>query len=209
MKRCHRNGTVRAEHGLPVDGGEHADIVTDRVDDWRANEDPVERLIESRDIELSLEGIDLAAVPVAARHDRNGRQTVLVGTAVLDPFRAQNQAGTGTEDRHPVGHPPTKRIEHVALHEQHRHRGRLTARNDERVDRCQLIVGLDLARFDTEIPKDREVRSEGALERQDTDRDRAGHQPRSASLVSSVAISRPFMASPRPVDTFARIWGSW
>ena len=81
--------------------------------------------------------------------------------------------------------------------------------HDERVDRSQLFVGLDLARFDTEIPKDREVRSEGALERQDTDGDRAGHQPRSASLVSSVAISRPFMASPRPVDTFARIWGSW
>ena len=102
MKRCHRNGTVRAEHGLPVDGGEHADTVTDRVDDWRTNEDPVERLIEPRDIELSLEGIDLAAVPVAARHDRNGRQTVLVGTAVLDPFRAQDHAGTGTEDRHAV-----------------------------------------------------------------------------------------------------------
>ena len=46
MKRCHRNGTVRAEHGLPVDRGEHADVVTDRVDDWRANEDPVERLVE-------------------------------------------------------------------------------------------------------------------------------------------------------------------
>ena len=109
--------------------------------------------------------------------------------------------------------------------EQHGHRGRLAAGNDQPVDVGRDRRGAHLGRASQptadRAPRDArqtapwsartpmtgtpEAPHSGSCGRGP---DHACHQPRSASLVSEPSISRPGMAAPRPRLTLARMSGS-
>ena len=51
------------------------------------------------DVQVGLEGVDLAAVAVAADIEVNGSQGHLILAAVEDPGRQQDHSGTGAQYR--------------------------------------------------------------------------------------------------------------
>ena len=61
--------------------------------------------VETGEVEVALEGVDLAPERVAADGDVETAEGLLVGGAVLDPVGEQDHPGAGAEGRHPVGDP--------------------------------------------------------------------------------------------------------
>ncbi len=207
MERGHRDRSLAAQDGRAVDRGQHLHVVADPLDRRGPDEHGVEGVIEAVDVDVGLETVDLGAVGVAQHPHVERGEHVLVGAAVSDLRRQQDHPGAGAEHGQAGPDPLPDRLEQARAFEEHGHRGRLTAGDHERVDRSQLLGGADLDGRGAQLREDRRVGGEGPLEREDADGGR--YQPRSASLVSSVAISRPFMAAPSPVDTFTRMSGSW
>ena len=175
--------TLLAEHGLVIDGGEDVDLGTDAHDGRRPDEDRVERVIETLDIDVGLEALDLGSVRVAPGGDVDGAQRMLIRSAVDDLSTEQNQSGAGPERRETVGNPGLQRLQDGGPLQQHRHGGRLATGQDDCVDVVEggRIANLDGAR--TSALKDHRMSGETALEGQNANG--WSYQPRSASLVSS------------------------
>ena len=179
------------------------------LDPRRPDEHGVERILEPLDLQVGLEGVHLAPEGVAANLDRSSTprdrwSSRPSRTSVASMMRPAQVPKTGI----PSSRRAVSGFPQVVAVELHRHRGGLAAGYDERIDLGQLVGGADLTSLDPQTGQDLYVAGEGSLEGEDADPGRLGHQPRSARVVSSWSISRPGMASPRPVLTLARMWAS-
>src|ERR1700722_5671588 len=80
-------------------------------------------------------------------------------------------------------------------------RGRLSPGKHERVNAVERLHGANFDDLSTKGAQHRDMLADVALERQHA---HAFHyQPRSANRCSSDAVSQPFIAAPRPVETLA------
>lgn len=103
MESGDEHGALPAQDGMSVDTGEHLDVWPDLFDEWRPDEHGVERCIESLDVEIRLEGVDLPTEGVASHGDVDDAEAALIGSAVEHVAGEQDHPGTGAERRHPVG----------------------------------------------------------------------------------------------------------
>src|SRR4051794_33923482 len=93
--------------GRPVaDAGEHLDVRSGVLDPGGADEDRVDRLVESGEVEITLEGVHLPPEGVAPDGDVETAEGLLVGDAVLDPVGEHDHPGAGPEDRQGPLYPP-------------------------------------------------------------------------------------------------------
>ena len=67
--------------------------------------------VEPDDVEIGLEGVDLATVGVAAHRDVEDAEAALVVATVEDLGGQQDQPGAGAEDGQPVVEARRQRIE--------------------------------------------------------------------------------------------------
>ena len=79
--------------------GQHLDVVVDGLDPRRPDEDRSHRVGQPVDVEVLLEGVDLAAEGVAPHGDVQAADGLLPGRAVLDAVGQQDHPGTGAEHR--------------------------------------------------------------------------------------------------------------
>jgi len=79
--------------------GQHLDAGPGLLDPRRPDEDRVEGGVEPDDVEVGLEGVDLATERVAAHGDVQPADGLLVGGAVLEPVGEEDHAGAGAEHR--------------------------------------------------------------------------------------------------------------
>src|SRR4051794_14469330 len=119
-------------------GRDHLDVRTHILHPGRADEHRVEGALQLRHVEVGLEGVDLPAEGVAADDHVEAADRLLVRGATLDPVGQQDHPGAGAEHRHPVLGGLAEGLEQVEVAGQLRHRRRLTARQDESVDRLEL-----------------------------------------------------------------------
>ncbi len=206
MEGCHGDRPLTAQYGLTVDRRQHFDRRVSGLDDRCSDKNSVERLVETLDYQIALERGELTTVTISPDRDRYCSEAVLVGPTVENLGGQQDHAGTSAKCRQARVDPLAHRIEHGEPLEQHRHCGRLAAGDNQGIDSLELGDGADLDGVHPERLEDPNVGGKRALQRQYPYC--RGHQPRSANFVSSDAISRPFMASPSPVETFTRMSGS-
>src|SRR5438477_3991648 len=204
MKRRHPDLTRPAQHRIIADASHHVDRGTDPLDSRRPDEHRVEGVVETIDREIGLERIDLSTVGIAPHVDVDGRKRTLVRASVEYGGGQQDHARAGAEHRQPVVEPLLDRLEQAVGLEQLGYGRRLAARHHQGIDRVELGRCTHLGCRASERCQRTNVPSEGTLQGQDAD----FHQPRSASLTSSLSISWPFIALPSPRDTLARMCGS-
>lgn len=207
VKRGHSSVALSTQYGVAVDHCENLDLFARPFHHRCPDEHRMERAIEPVDIDVGLETVDLGAVAVAAHVEVDRTQSVLIGSAIEDARRQQDQPSACAKHREATIDSLAQRIDQAASVEQHRHGGGFTARDYQSIDLIELRAGAHLSGLHAEAFKNSRVSGERALQGEHTE-DRA-YQPRSASLVSSAPISRPFMAAPRPVLTLAMMAGSW
>ena len=148
--------------------------------------------LEPGEVEVGLEGVDLASEGVAAHGDVEAAERLLPVDAVLDPVGQQDHAGAGAEDRHPVRDPLAQRVEQVEDPGQLGHRRRLTARQDQAVALRELGLPPYGDRARAQGVQDAQMLTHVALQGEDTD-DGSGH-------------GRRLVPPPRRLETAAR-WG--
>ena len=130
------------------------------------------RVLEAGEVEVALEGVDLATEGVAAHGDVQATEGLLPASTVLDPIGEQDHAGAGAQGRHPGGDPLPEWLEEVEGAGQLGDRGGLPARNHE------CVSGVELGRSayglggEAEAVQRPEVLAYVALERQDADAQR-------------------------------------
>ena len=206
---------ARPRTGDAVVLGEHFDAGADALDDRRADEDAGEVAVgEAAHGERRLERLALAAVAVAAHRDVEDAERRWSGrpsmTSVAHRMSPAQVANAGRPSREPrvsgsrssdessslsivVDSPPGRKIASTPS----RCSGRLTSATSapSALERLSVLA-------------------ERALQRENPDLHLAasaswrGHQPRSASFTSSVPISSPRIASPRPRETLATMSAS-
>src|SRR5262249_23226549 len=154
----------------------------------------------------SLERLALAAVRVALHVHVDEAQRELPG--IVDLAGEEDEPRAGAEGRLALGvellgggpqAPPVHQLEQG---------GALAAGDDEPVDVRQLLGLADLDGLDVTVLQRRDVEREVALQGEDADPH--PHQPRvwSSSLLSSLDVSMPGMASPRSSLTLTSTSGS-
>ena len=146
--------TMTNENGLAVVASENFDIGSDVGDEWSPNEDGVERSVETEDLDVGLEGIDLTSVGVASHRHRNGVEVDLVVASVLDAFREQDHASAGAEERQSRRDGTSQRIEQTRRLQKIAHGGALPTRNHDSVETDQMIGTADQHDVDTEFDED-------------------------------------------------------
>src|SRR4051794_24059697 len=236
MERGEPDAALTAEHDGTVVTREHIDVVTGALDDGRADEDAGERAAgETVDLERGLERVALAPVAVAAHGHVEQPERLLVGATVDDVTGEHDEAGARSERGKVVAQPLRQRRAQLRRVEQLVDRGRLTAGHEDRVDAGEMFRSADERDVGAERLQRLRVLAERALQREDTDFHgraltapaalrspspsarpmawgprvhRPRHQPRSASFTSSLSISAPRIASPRPRDTLATMSAS-
>ena len=95
------------------------------------------------DGELGLEGLPLAPVPVAADHDVDQSEGVLVGSTVEHLAGHQHQTGAGAQQRQAVGRRRLDDVEQTGGRQQKGQRGRLPAREHQTRQARQVGRTLD------------------------------------------------------------------
>ena len=129
---------------MAVDRGQHLDAGADPLDDRGPDEHGVERAaVEAGDVEVGLERVDLAAeARCGARRCRwrrserwSARPSSTSAASRIIPAQVPN-AGM------PVGQALGQRVEQAGRLEQHRHRRRLAAGHDQRVDVGRAASGV-------------------------------------------------------------------
>jgi hypothetical protein len=150
-------------HGdrMAVDLSEHLDARPVLGDPGGADEDRVHRAaVDAGDLEIGLKGVQLAAKRVSlGEHVQHTEMD-----AVKD-----DHAGAGSEHRHPALREFAQRPPEALALDPERHRGRLTAREHQRVESGQVSRHADLACAHPEAAEHALVRREAPLQRQDPD----------------------------------------
>ena len=164
MKAGHQHIGLTAQHSVAINRSENFNALADPFDLGGANENRVEWRVESVDLEVRLEGVDLASVAVAGSRNVHGAEGVLVVATVTNLRCHQNQTGAGTKDWETVGHAGTQRLKHRGALKQHRHCARFTTRYDQAVDQSELLDRADLHGRDAEQFENLCVDGKGALE---------------------------------------------
>src|SRR4051794_7813296 len=181
---------------MAVDGGQDLDVVAVLLQPRRADEHGADRAVDPRDLEVLLEGADLAAERVALAQRVHAAQVRAV---------EHDHAGAGAEHRATGPDELPQRIREPFALDPERHRGRLAARHHQPVEALQVSGDAHLARLGAEAAQCLGMRFEVALEGEDAD-----HQPRLASSwpSSSLRVSSELMAVPSPSDAAATRAGS-
>jgi hypothetical protein len=157
------------KHRFAIHQRKYIDVVTGALDEWSANEHAVEGRVETGDVEVGLEAVDLAAEGVAAHVDVEHAEPHLIGPAVLHPFGQQDQTGARPEHRHAIVDPFPDRLLETGGDEQERHRGRLAAWEYQRIDLRKIFGTADLPRLNSKGAQYPPMCDEGALKRQYAD----------------------------------------
>src|SRR6185503_14000429 len=110
VEGCHKDVAVLQDDGPILESGEHLDGVADPFDPGGADEDPAEGVLDAAHVEVGFEGIDLAAVGVAAHVDVQKSEQ---GLATVDLAREHDHARAGAEDRHACGRSLPNRLDEV------------------------------------------------------------------------------------------------
>ena len=208
-------------------GGEDLDAGPGPFDQRGPDEDSVEWVVDTDDVEIGLERIDLATEGVAPDANVDGGEPALVRPPVAHVDGEQDHSGAGAEGRHPRRQPVPERIDEPRRLQEHRHGRRLAPGDDQRLHLVELGWGAHLDPADAEAGEDGEMVADVALQGEHADRDARRvvtvgcavrtmalhlaapcYQPRSARRVSTWPASSPRMASPRPRLTLATICGS-
>lgn len=133
VKRCPQRVTFPHEDRLIFDRGEHFDRVADACDLWCTDEDRVYVIFRDGGLQVRFEAFELTTVGVALHRNIEPTERPLIGSTILDLGRQQDQTGAGAEDRHACRDPDREWLVEPRRLEQHRHRGRLAPRHDQRV----------------------------------------------------------------------------
>src|SRR3954447_7544469 len=192
---------------VAVDGGEDLDRRPVLRDPRRADEHGADgRALDPGELEVGLEGVQLAAERVALGDDVHEPEMLAV---------EHDQPGARAEDRPALRVEVAQRAGQALARDAERHRRRLAARHDETVEAVEVGRGADLADVGAELAQDLRVRGEAALQREHADEGpvvrRRGavrtvvYQPRPASscVSSNLRASRLCIAVPRPSHAFA------
>ena len=207
MKGSNGDRASTAQDRVAVNFGERLDIGTEPGNDRRSNKHRMKWCVQPNYLDVSLETVDLATVAVTRHRHVEHSQGVLIISPVANLRGHQNHAGASPEYRQTLLCTNPQRVQHLRPLKQHRHGRRFAAGHYQRINRCQLIGCADLLRRTPQRLEDHRVSGEGTLKGKDSNC--WCYQPRSANFMSSFEISWPAMASPRPVDTFTKIAGSW
>src|SRR5829696_8019381 len=157
VERGDEVASLAREHRAPVHLGQHLDVRPDVLDPRRPNEDGAHGPVRTLDVEVRLEGGDLAAERVPAHGHVDQPEVVAV---------EHDHAGAGAEDR------PLERahrlVEPVQAH-QAPERGGLAAREDQPVETPELLGLADLHDLRAEPAQHRRVLAEVPLHGENAD----------------------------------------
>ena len=150
-----------------LNGGENLHFGPNLVDPRGADEDGPHRVVETVDVEICLEGINLPAERVPLHHDVEHAELWLNGTGRC---RCQeDHAGACPEHRHPRLDPFAKRLHQTVESGQTTDRRRLATRDDQRSHRGKVLRSPDLDSEMTESVNNGEMLAEIALESERSD----------------------------------------
>lgn len=184
---------------------QHLHVISDGIDARGANKD-ARYLTNSHNGEGNFKGGHLSSVSVASHRDVESAETPLITSPVSDVRRQQNEARARAEDRQLFFQSGRENLAQTRRREQVRDRGGFATGNDECVDRVELLHRSHGRDVGTDALQRRDVFANVTLKGEDADE--RHYQPRSAKRCSRVAVSAPFIAAPRPVDTFATMAAS-
>src|SRR6266508_370497 len=158
--------------GLPaVDPGQHLHRPADRLHPRGPDEHRVHRaVVDAGDREIGLERVDLTAERVAPHGHVDAAETPLVVAAVEHPLGQHDHAGAGPVRGHPLGDPLADRLVQLELDRELADRGRLAARDHQRVHGEQLLGTAYGHRRGTALAEHPYVLAYVALQGQHTDR---------------------------------------
>src|SRR3954447_202773 len=180
---------------MAVDGGQDLDAVAVLGEPWRADEHRTNQAVDPRDLEVLLEGADLAAERVALAQRVHAAEMRAV---------EHDHPGARTQHRASGAHELPQRVAESLARDPERHRGRLAARHHQPVEALQVGGHAHLAHLGAEPAKELAMCFEVALKGEDP------YHPRLASSwpSSSLRVSSDCIAVPRPSDARATRSGS-
>ena len=157
---------ARSDNRTVVESREDVDPATNVRYQRCADEDRVEGTRpQLRDIEIGLEAVDLSPERVSFDgHIHEAREWMRM---TGDVFGNEDRTGTGSPDGHAFGRTVAQLLDEAVLARELTDRRALTARNDERVDRIELLRPADVDGFDADALERRQVLREVALETED------------------------------------------
>lgn len=196
----------RLRPGLVVEHREDLDLISDLGDARSPDEHRVHGPADARRVELDLEARQLPAVAVALHRHIETAETRTVPTTVEDAIGQQHQSCAGAERRAPFPGPALERRPEARSIDQQRHGRRLAPGQDEGIHAADLAGGPDEVHLCADPHEGGNVLAHIALKGEDADAH--PYQPRSARRSVTWAISRPAMASPSPLETFATMEAS-
>ena len=167
-----------------------------------ADEHGVDGVVEDREVDVALEGVDLPAEGVAPHGDVEPAEGLLSGDAVAHPVGEHDHPGARAEDRHAGLDAVGERVEQVEGAGQLDHRGGLSAGHDERVAPLELVEPADGERARRRAPTARRgahVRHLAARRRRSTGG--SHHQPSeggAAPVTTAVALGWAFTTAVAP-----------
>src|ERR671936_1791656 len=157
VERRDEEAALPREHRIAAVLGEHLDLRPRVEHARRADEDPAERLVLAREVQVGLEARDLTPVGVP-RHLEVDEVEVVPVEHDHPRARAEDRSGERAE----------RLVEPVEAHEAHERR-RLAARDDEAVEALELLRQAHLGHLGAEAAEHRRVLAEVALEGEDAD----------------------------------------
>src|SRR5262245_24427836 len=177
MERRREDRTLAYGHdptrvGSGLDPGENLDAVADLLDPRGPDQHGVEGRVESCEVEVGLERVDLPPEGIAPHGDVEPAERLLPGDPALDPVGEHDHPGTGAEGGHSLADPLAQRLEQLERDRELVHRGALTAGQDEPVDAIELLAPAYGQRGRARGGQHPQVLPYVALEREYTDRGR-------------------------------------
>src|SRR6476469_1883087 len=164
--------------GTVLDPCQHLDVVVDRLDPRRPDEDRPDRVAQAVHAEVLLERVHLAPEGVAPHGDVETADRLLTHRSVLDPVGQHDHPGTRAEGREAVAYGIAQRLDQVEDRGELGHRRGLPARDDEAVAGGELAGTAYGDRVRPERPQGRQVLAYVALQGQHADDGRDSHRGR-------------------------------
>ena len=176
-RRGHDIALAHGHDAAVVQLRQDIDVVADALDDRRPDEDGVDRTVaEHGHCELRLEAFELSPEGVALDRDVEQREDGRV--AVGDLLRQQDHAGAGAEDRRALARQVEDRLAQPPAVDELAHRGALAAGQDQPAEPLEVLGQANGDRLDAELPEDRDVLGERALDGENADPARGCAGPR-------------------------------